>query len=55
MEQKSHEIKFLDLQNKQLRDTINSEFSGLPADLGVAQKRLFELECLVKTLQQKEP
>ena len=43
MEQKTHEIKYIELQNKQMKQQINDDFSALPADLGVAKKRLWEL------------
>lgn len=33
MEEKSHEIKYLELHNKQIKDKIMNEYSSLPPDL----------------------
>ena len=51
MEEKSHEIKYLELHNKQIKDKIMNEYSSLPPDLPVAKKRLFELENLIKNMK----
>ena len=52
MEQKSHEIKYLELQNKQLNEKIIGDFAALPADLVLAKKRIFEIQNLVKTMKE---
>jgi len=43
MEQKTHEIKYIELQIKQINNKIIGEYAALPADLVLAKKRLFEI------------
>jgi hypothetical protein len=43
MEQKTHEIKFIELQIKSLNNNILGDYAALPADLVMAKKRLFEI------------
>ena len=52
MEQKTHEIKFLELQIKSINSKIIGDFAALPPDLVMAKKRLFELQQNVKALKQ---
>jgi hypothetical protein len=52
MEQKTHEIKFLELQIKSINSKIIGDFAALPPDVVMAKKKLFELEQNVKALKQ---
>jgi len=50
MEEKSHEIKYLELSIKSTKDKIMDEFSSLPPDLAQAKKRLFEISNLIRNM-----
>ena len=42
----------MELQVKQLKDQIISDFSSLPPDIKEAKERVFELDNLVKMMHQ---
>ena len=48
MEQKAHEIKFLELSIQSAKQKIKSDFCCLPTDLTLAEREVMELEQLVK-------
>uniref|UniRef100_A0A7S3IRD3 Uncharacterized protein n=1 Tax=Strombidium inclinatum TaxID=197538 RepID=A0A7S3IRD3_9SPIT len=53
MEQKSHDIKLDELQLKQIKTKLVSDFASLPPDMPAARQRVFELENLVKMMDGK--